>query len=327
MYKNKFAMQARRILTSTPKELLTYNRRELLEAIKMSEGRTICAWVRSRGPNIVDGVSNAEVAAAFGSDIVIDMPYYPKNPYVPGLPSKELKNPDDEILAQVQVDLGRGWTLKDLRELIGRPVGAGLVGTEESYVEEIEASYGRILATRENARLLVELGADIVEIMDWGDLEAIICAIKEIRNEIKDKAILAFDRIHGPGLFGHFAKKELITEDEIRKIVKAGVDILFIPAVGTFPGYTVEYASRQVDVVHDCGALAGLGIGTSQEGSDIETIRRIGFYSKMTGAEIYGISDAGLSEAMPAPENIMALSIAIRGRRHTYRRMAVSPLR
>ncbi|GAI77724.1 unnamed protein product, partial [marine sediment metagenome] len=253
-----------------------------------------------------------------GSDIVIEGMYNPKNPYIPGLPSKELRDPDDEILAQVQADLGRGWTLRDLRELIGCPIGVGLYGTTKSYVAEMEPSFGGAIATRGNAKLMIKLGADIIDISDWGDLKARIRTINEIRNEIKDKAILSFSRIHGPGLFGHFAKKGLITKDEITEMVKAGIDIVNIPAVGTFPGYTINYASRLVGTIHDCGALAGLGIGTSQEGSDIETIRRIGFYSKMAGADIYGISDAGLSEAMPAPENIMALSTVIRGKRHTY---------
>jgi len=328
MPKGKFAMQSRRILTSSPKEILSYNSKELLEAIKMSEARTVVAVARVRGPNICDGVSNAEMCAAFGADIVTFSLYDPKNPYIPGLPSKTSKDPDDKILSQVQADLGRGWTLRDVRELIGRPVGAALIGTEKSYVEAMEPSFGRILATRENARLLVEQGADIIAIVDWlGDSESIIQAIKEIRDEIKDKAILAFSRPHGSGLFGRFVRKELITKDEIREVVKAGVDIVDIPAVGTFPGYSLEYASDLVNEIHECGALAGQWIATSQEGTDIETIRRIGFYSKMTGAEIYAISDAGLSEAMPDPEDIMALSIVIRGKRHTYRRMAISPLR
>jgi len=321
-------MQSRRLLTSSPKELLSYNSKELLEAIKISEARTIVAVARTRGPNICDGVSNAEMCAAFGADIVTIGLYDPRNPYIPGLPSKEPKEPDDGILSQVQADLGRGWTLRDVRELIGRPIEAGLIGTQKTFVEEMEPSFGRILATRETARLLVEQGADILLILDWeGDLESITQVIKEIRDEVKDKAILSFARPHGVGLFGHFVRKELITEDEIRRIVEAGADIVGIPAVGTFPGYSLKYTSDLVSVIHDCGALADQWIATSQEGTDIETVRRIGFYSKMTGAEMYTISDAGLSEAMPDPENIMALSIAIRGRRHTYRRMAMSPLR
>jgi len=330
MVKGKFAMRSRRLLTSSPKELLSYNSKELLEAIKISEARTITAIPRTRGPNICDGVSNAEMCAAFGADIIYNTLYDPRNPYIPGLPSKEPKEPDDGILSQVQADLGRGWTLRDLRELIGRPVGVQLFGTEKSYKEWQEAHMGRLPATREIARLMVEQGADIIDYTEHvgaGDLELISNTIKELRDEIKDKAILSFSRIHGSGQSDILSKKGVITEDEIRVATEAGVDIVGMPAVGTSPGYTLEFASRLVNLIHDGGALAHLVIGTSQEGTDIETVRRIGFYSKMTGAEMYGLSGAGLSEAMPDPENIMALSIAIRGRRHTYRRMAMSPLR
>ena len=46
--------------------------------------------------------------------------------------------------------------------------------------------------------------------------------------------------------------------------------------------------------------------------------------SKTAGADIHHIGDAGYG-GMAIPENIMALSIiAIKGRRHTYRCMALS---
>ena len=43
---------------------------------------------------------------------------------------------------------------------------------------------------------------------------------------------------------------------------------------------------------------------------------------KMTGTDIHHIGDAGYKTANP--ENIMDYSIAIRGKRHTYIRMARS---
>lgn len=328
MYEGKFAMKSRRLLTSSPKKILSYSSKELFEAIRMSEGRTIVAIARTRGPNICDGVSNAEMCAAFGADIVVIGLYDPRNPYIPGLPSKEAKEPDDTILSQVQADLGRGWTLGEVRELIGRPVSSTLFGTKETFVDEMEASFTRVVATKENARLLIEQGADIIQIVDWlGDLEKITDTIKGIRDEIQDEAILQFGRPHGTGLFGRQVRKDLITENEIGGVIEAGADIVGIPAVGTFPGCTLEYVSKLVSRIHDGGALANLSIATSQEGTDLETIRRIGFYSKMAGADMYSISDAGLSEAMATPENIMVLSIVVKGMRHTYRRMAISPLR
>lgn len=64
-------------------------------------------------------------------------------------------------------------------------------------------------------------------------------------------------------------------------------------------------------------------IGTSQESADEGTIRLIGMSNKRVGADIYHIGDGGYGR-MADPEKIMALSIAVRGKRHTYFKMAQS---
>ena len=53
------------------------------------------------------------------------------------------------------------------------------------------------------------------------------------------------------------------------------------------------------------------------------TIRQIALMCKMAGADIHHIGDSGYM-GMALPENITAYSVAIRGKRHTYRRMAMS---
>ena len=318
----------RRLLTSTPKEILALDKEGLLEAIRISEGRTISVAARVRGPNLVDHVSNAEVAAAFGADIVCIDTYDIKNPYVTGLPSKEPKVPEDEILKQAQISLGRGWTPKEVRELIGRPVGILLAVAPKEMEEGLKKHYGGMFATRENARLAVEQGVDFIMTAGW-KREASVRAIKEIQEEVGDEVIISYGRPHGPGLMGYkgMMGKGLITEDEVRELIKVGADIIGLPAPGTFPGWTVEHTSKMVDVIHEGDALASVGLHTSQEGSDPETIRHIAILAKMTGADIYELGDSGFTESMVPPENIMELSLAIRGRRHTYRRMAFSPLR
>jgi len=69
-----------------------------------------------------------------------------------------------------------------------------------------------------------------------------------------------------------------------------------------------------------------LTTGTSQEGADESTIRQIALNSKMAGADMFHIGDAGVA-GIAIPENIMAYSIVVRGKRHTYVRMASSVLR
>jgi len=322
----KFAMNSRRLLTSSPQAILNYSSAELFEAIKMSESRTITAVARSKGPNIVDGVTNAELCAAFGADIVALGIYDPNNPCFPGLPSKYRVEPDDTILEQVQTDIGRGWTLSELRSLIGRPIASGLFGIEENYAPGMAESFNKkVVANRKNARLLVDQGCDIIQFMDWmASREQLKKTIRELKDEIGDSALLSFARPNGYGLFNEMGRKEFITENEIIDVIDAGCQIVEIPAVGTIPGFTVESVTKLVSLIHEGGALANLWIATSQEGADTDTIKRIGFYSKMTGADILTISDVWTTESVPNPENILALSIAVRGVRHTYRRMAFS---
>ena len=108
--------------------------------------------------------------------------------------------------------------------------------------------------------------------------------------------------------------------------IEAGADVLLLPAPGTVPGFTMEHAAELIKTAHEKGVLAMTTIGTSQEGADEETIRQIALMCKMAGADIHHIGDSGYM-GMALPENITAYSVAIRGKRHTYRRMAMSLVR
>lgn len=326
--RGRFASQSPRLLTSTPKTVLDYSRDDLLRGIRMSEGRTVVAVARVRGPNACDGVSNMELCAAFGADIIALGLYDPHDPYFPGLPNKTTVEPDDTILAKVQMDLGRGWTVREVRSLVGRPIAASMYGTEENFPDEMEASFVRVCGSVSNARLLVDQGVDIIQLMDWiEEPDDLADLIRDIKREIGDEAVFSFARPNGWGLFGHVSNRDFFTEKEIRTLVKAGVDIVEIPAVGTFPGFTIEKIGAWADAIRDEGALCNMWIASSQEGADTDTIRAIALDSKKAGPDMMTISDVSLNESVPDPENILTMSIALRGKRHTYRRMALSPLR
>ncbi|WP_129991176.1 hypothetical protein [Rahnella sp. CFA14(1/10)] len=102
-----------------------------------------------------------------------------------------------------------------------------------------------------------------------------------------------------------------------------GADVVLIPAPGTVPGMSQEKVTSLIACAHAHGALAMTTIGTSQEGADVSTVRQIALMSKMAGADLHHIGDTGYM-GIALPENIMAYSIAIRGVRHTYTRMARS---
>lgn len=124
------------------------------------------------------------------------------------------------------------------------------------------------------------------------------------------------------------SKKEsgssIINKDLIKDFSEAGCDIILVLAPATVPGMTVDYVRDMVEYIHSLDRLAMTSIGTSQEGADELTIKNIALYSKMTGTDIHHIGDCGMPPGMATPENIMTYSIAIKGKRHTYRRMARS---
>jgi len=324
----RFASQSPRLLTATPQAILDYSPKQLSRAIAMSEGRTVVAVARVRGPNACDGVSNMELCAGFGADVIALGLYNPYQPYFPGLPNLQEDPTEDAILAKVQADLGRGWSLSQVRKLIGRPIAAAMYGTEDSFPEQMEASFVRLPGSVATARLLVDQGVDIVQLMDWlAPPDDVADLISDIRQEVGDHALVSFARPNGWGLFGYVAERPFFDLTEIELYVKAGAQIIEVPAVSTFPGGTISLVGSWAHQIHSMGALCNMWIASSQEGADAATIRAIALASRQAGADMMTISDVWLNESVPDPENILALGLALRGRRHTYRRMAISPLR
>ena len=125
-------------------------------------------------------------------------------------------------------------------------------------------------------------------------------------------------KMHGAG------SDEPVADLEIAKrFVKAGADVILVPAVGTVPGFDMDDLKAVCKEVHSCGGLVLSAIGTSQEGSDTDTIKDIAIMNKICGVDIQHIGDAGYGGVAPV-ENIMTISKAVRGVRHTVSMMARS---
>ena len=152
--------------------------------------------------------------------------------------------------------------------------------------------------------------------------EGILKAIREIKEAVGDDVIIASGKMHAAGVISEGADA-ILTMEDIDAFAEAGADIILLPAPGTVPGITLDWAAKRVARIHGLGKLAMTAIGTSQEGTDEETIKQIALLCKQTGADIHHIGDSG-HPGIAAPKNIMAYSIAIRGIRHTYHRMAAS---
>ena len=181
-------------------------------------------------------------------------------------------------------------------------------------------------ATVENALRAKELGVDFILLTGNPGMgvsnPAIIETLRKFKAAVGDSIVLAAGKMHAAGVLTE-AAESILTEADIADFTAAGADIILLPAPGTVPGITMEYARTLISCAHRHGALTITAIGTSQEGADTDTIRRIALMCKMSGTDIHHIGDTGYT-GMALAENIMAYSIAVRGIRHTYHRMAIS---
>ncbi len=307
----------KRMLDCTASDFAALNRHGLKKAIEAAEGRTMLAETIGVFMPMLGNVSNAEFAAAMGADMLVLNLLDVETPVVHGLPS----TPPEEVVHTI-------------RKLTGRIVGINLepVAAETCTGPTLEQPWamtpGRC-ATAANAVRAHQLGVQFIVLTgnpgSGVNNAAIVAALRDIRTALGDEIFLVAGKMHASGVLGE-AGKAILTPQDVQSFVEAGADMILLPAPGTLPGVTVESIATLVDQAHALGALCMTAIGTSQEGADVDTIRRIALLCKTTGADVHHIGDAGYS-GMALPENIFAYSVAIRGIRHTYTRMARSVLR
>lgn len=282
---------------------------DLLTSIKACEGRVLISEVIAAFPPVLGDVSNPELACAFGADIILVNMYDVDKPFFFGIEGER--------------------PLKRLQELTGRVIGVNLEPVDEDIsteTQQVKIPIGRC-ATIENVRKLIEDGVRILVLTGnpgtGVSVKKIADCAKRIKDEFQDEIILAAGKMHNSGMNTETGKG-LMNKQIIDQFADAGVDIVLIPAPATVPGFSLEKVSELVDYIHEKGKMSLTAIGTSQEGADTQTIRNIAMYAKMAGTDLHHIGDCGMSPGMATPENIMHYSIAIRGKRHTYRRMARS---
>lgn len=305
----------KRLLDSAASDFHSMTRKDILEAIAASEGRTMVAEVIGACQPVLMTISNAELAAAFGADILLLNFFDVYEPVFHGLQSEQSGQ--------------NGSVIQAIERLIGRLIGINLepLDPDQETLGEIRAiSPGRqasaataLEAYRQGARLLVLTGNPGTGVSN----RAINNSLREIRNSLGEQVILIAGKMHAAGSRQE-AGQNIITAHDVAEFVASGADIILLPAPGTVPGITMEYVRELVQVAHSLGALTMTVIGTSQEGADPYTLRHIALMCKMTGTDLHHLGDAGGFLGIASPENIMAYSIAIRGKRHTYTRMARS---
>ena len=302
----------KRILDCRASDFSSMTKQELLYAMGSAEGRTIaCETVGVYMPMLGD-ITNAEFVASMGADILLLNLFDVQNPVINALPKCEKED-----------------TVKTLKKLTGRPVGINLEPVDEEIAGMNEGMWamtnGR-KATLANAKKAADMGVDMILLTGNPGMgvknDAIVRTLRLYKKELGDRLILAAGKMHASGVTTEGAEN-IITESDVRAFAEAGAEIILLPAPGTVPGLTVEYIRGLVSLAHSLGCLTITAIGTSQEGADTATIKQIALMCKMTGTDIHHLGDAGYG-GMALPENIMAYSVAVRGVRHTYHRMACS---
>lgn len=303
---------AKRFLDCCASDFAKFTKEDLLESIRKSEGRVLACETIGTVQPMLGNVTNAEFAASMGADIILLNMFDVQKPVINGLPACK---PEE--------------TVKLLKKLTGRPIGINLEPVEEGEEGETDPlwkmSAGR-RATVENALRAKEMGVDFILLTGNPGMgvsnPAIVRTLRQFKKAVGDSIVLAAGKMHAAGVLSE-AAENIMTEQDVAQFVEAGAEILLLPAPGTVPGITVEYARSLVTCAHKRGVLTITAIGTSQEGADTDTIKRLALLCKMTGTDIHHLGDAGYA-GMSLPENIMAYSVAVRGIRHTYHRMAVS---
>lgn len=287
-------MTTPRLLDLDRSSLAALHGRALNEAVTGAEGRTVVAEVVAGSAGLVSGAHDAEVVAAMGADIVvlnlIETAAAPHGWQFPGL--------------------GTVPSLRELAARIGRPVGVNL--------EPGEVPDGR-RATPEVARRLVDDGAAVLVVTanpgTGATYDSLATACTDLRGALGPDAALWVGKMHHAGV------REPVTAAALLRLVEAGGDGVLLPVPGTVPGVTREAAAEACAAAQDAGALVVGTVGTSQEGTHVEVARALALRAKEVGVDVHHLGDAGLGRA-PDPELVYAWSVAVRGRRHTWRRLA-----
>ena len=286
----------KRLISANTSEMLAMNAEELKQSIKASEGRVILSENVATRETYIGDITNAEIARAFGADLIL-------------LNCVDVLNPDIYGLEH-----DRDNFVSELHRLVGRPIGVNLepVDLEAEMLEDrLDIPKGRQL-NLDTVKRLEEVGFDFVCLTGNPGTgvtnEQIEKAIRLTKEHFSGLVIAG--KMHGAG------SDEPVADLTIAKqFIEAGADVILVPAVGTVPGFDMEELKAVVREVHRCGG--------SQESSDEDTIKEIAIMNKICGVDIQHIGDAGYGGVAPV-ENLLAISKAVRGVRHTVSMIARS---
>ncbi|HFI0343958.1 TPA: haloacid dehalogenase-like hydrolase [Streptococcus suis] len=293
----------KRLLSCYASDLLGATKEELKQSILSSEGRIIMGETVVTAAPLIAGVTNAEMMAAFGCDLLV---------------LNELDVFYPEIVGFYDCDN----PIAEIKRLTGRLVGINLEPVDASQEVQDQQAFlkpGRQVSP-ESLRQAQALGVDFIMLTGNPATGVSMAAIRSAIGLAKEhfEGLIFAGKMHGAGL-----GESVVDSQVLLDFVDLGADGVLIPAVGTVPGVREEIVAPIVSQIKARGGLVISTIGTSQESADSQTVREFGLSNKRVGSDIHHIGDGGYGR-MPDPENILALSLAVRGKRHTYFRIGQS---
>lgn len=308
----------KRLLSCSTSDIEKMSGSELKQSILASEGRIICTETVVMAAPVANDITNAEVARAYGADLILLNGFDCLNPVVMGLPGMTTF----EDIIKVMESGAAGNPIAELKRLVGKPIGANLepVDLEADMAEDLLVIPEGRMCSEKTLKAAEKLGLDFIcltgnpgtGVTNKEIGKAIVLAKKHF------SGLIIAGKMHGAGVAEPVASLEAV-----KAFVAAGADVILFPAVGTVPGFTDSELIEAVKLAKSQGSLTMSAIGTSQESADQETVKQIALRNKICGVDIQHIGDAGYGGMAPA-ENIYTMSLAIRGMRHTLNRVSRS---
>src|SRR5699024_5841944 len=215
----------KRILDCTASDFRKMNGQELKQAIRAGEGRTMLSENMATVPPLYPNVTNSELAASFGADLLLLNIFDVFDPKISGL------------------EVGK-HAVERVKHLTGRPVGVNLepVDLDAEKLEDLDVLETGRQATEASLKEARKLGFDFICLTGNPKTgvtnNELLGAIKKSREIFGEDGMIIAGKMHGAGVAGETGG-EIITEEDITKFIEAGADVILMPAPGTVPGITL----------------------------------------------------------------------------------------
>lgn len=275
----------KRIFELNYNDTFNMDTKTLIETIRNSEGRTLMAEALISKRPLIEKVTDPEVLAAMGVDLITLNTFDLTSPFIYGLNEIETNNsiPIFENLLNEQrriynISKDENNQIVRIKKYTGRFIGINL----EPVPDDVDYPEG-MKANKDNFKRALDFGVDYIVLTGNPhtkvSIETIAKATEELASIAKGKMMIVSGKMHEAGAGYTDSIKS------VKLIADSGADVIMFGAPGTIPGYDVGKVKELIGEAKSLGMLAKTAIGTAQEGAPIDTIKNIALMSKMAGTE------------------------------------------